>query len=65
MEKKQLITLESPISTAQTNEMRSQNLQLVVPKSLHAPYKREQREWLMSVEEFVQMLRAKDALATA
>ncbi|MET2850119.1 type II restriction endonuclease [Vibrio owensii] len=50
---KHLITLEPAISTSQTDEMRSQNLQLVVPQQLHNTYQEEQRQWLMSLGDFI------------
>lgn len=53
IEKKHLLTLEPAISKNQTNEMKSKMLQLVVPKTLHETYTGEQREWLMTVREFV------------
>lgn len=57
---KHLLTLESPISPAQTDEMRDHRVQLVVPKALHAPYTPGQRQWLMGVEDFASMARERD-----
>lgn len=51
--KKHLLTLEPGISEMQTDEMRSNNLQLVLPKLLHSTYHQSQRDWLMDVEEFI------------
>jgi hypothetical protein len=60
IEEKHLLTLESPISLAQTDEMKDHQIQLVIPRSLHEPYKPEQQQWLMSVEDFVDMAKERD-----
>ncbi|MFJ5695089.1 type II restriction endonuclease [Arthrobacter sp. NPDC093125] len=60
IEEKHLLTLESPISPAQTDEMKDHQIQLVIPRSLHEPYKQEQRQWIMSVNDFVTMTRERD-----
>jgi hypothetical protein len=52
IKEKHLLTLESGISTNQTDEMASHALRLVVPQSLHETYKPIQRRWLMSVSRF-------------
>jgi hypothetical protein len=52
IEKKHLLTLEAAISKNQTDEMKSKNLQLVLPLKLHQSYLPEQQSWLMSVTEF-------------
>ncbi|WP_170755615.1 type II restriction endonuclease [Ruegeria lacuscaerulensis] len=54
---KHLLTLEPAISTAQTSEMRSQKLQLVLPDSLHDTYLPEQRDWLLNVRNFLDLVR--------
>lgn len=54
---KHLLTLEPGISENQTHEMRSKRLQLVVPEKLHATYRPPQREWLMSLAAFLELLR--------
>lgn len=51
--RKHLITLEAAISEAQTNEMQASSLQLVVPSQIQATYKPSQREWLMSLRDFI------------
>ena len=61
---KHLLTLEGGISVNQTNEMISNNLQLVVPYPIHESYLDEQRRWLMNVEQFIGMVAAKGASAT-
>lgn len=60
IEDKHLLTLESPISPAQTDEMKDHRIQLVIPHPLHQPYKPEQREWLMSVNDFITLVRKRD-----
>lgn len=50
---KHLCTLEPSISENQTNEMKSQNLQLVVPASIIPTYKPGQQSWLMTISNFV------------
>lgn len=56
---KHLFTLESAISTNQTNEMKDRNLQLVVPKSLHNTYNEEQKDWLLSLANFIKLVAGK------
>lgn len=53
---KHLITIEPGISPAQTDEMRSSNLQLVVPESVHETYLASQRHWLMSLQAFIDLV---------
>ncbi len=53
IEQKHLLTLEPAISEPQTSEMRPKNLQLVVPKSLHATFRPAQQGWLMSLDAFI------------
>lgn len=53
IEQKHLLTLEPAISEPQTSEMRAKNLQLVVPKSLHATFRPAQQGWLMSLDAFI------------
>lgn len=60
IEEKHLLTLESPISPAQTDEMKDHKIQLVIPRTLHKPYKPEQQQWLMSVNDFVTLARERD-----
>lgn len=54
---KHLVTLEPAISVPQLEEMRAHGLQLVVPFSIHGTYMPEQRDWLLSVGEFVELVR--------
>jgi hypothetical protein len=53
IERKHLLTLESPISTTQTDEMKEQKLQLVVPRGLHAAFRPDQQAWLMDFAGFI------------
>ena len=53
---KHLLTLEAAISQNQMNEMRERKVQLVIPKSIHDTYSDGQRECLMSVENFIEIL---------
>jgi hypothetical protein len=57
--RKHLLTLETAISTHQTDEMQSQSLHLVVPRSLHETYNATQRPWLLDLMTFIGMLREK------
>lgn len=59
IEHKHLLTLEAAISVYQTNEMVSKNLQLVIPKSIHETYTLHQRNWLMDVNTFIELLAQK------
>jgi hypothetical protein len=57
IERKHLLTLEPGISPAQTDEMRKEKLQLVVPRGLHGSYRPAQQESLASVADFLQLAR--------
>lgn len=56
IKEKHLLTLEAAISPNQISEMRDRKVQLVVPLRIHETYLDTQREFLMSVEEFIEML---------
>ena len=56
VQEKHLLTLEPGISERQTQEMRSHQLQLVVPAPLHETYSEQQREWLMSINDFMNLV---------
>lgn len=56
---KHLFTLEPGISSNQTDEMQSSQLQLVLPKELHETYTNEQQDWLMNLSEFVHLVTSK------
>ncbi|MBR9977435.1 MAG: restriction endonuclease [Bacteroidetes bacterium] len=56
---KHLFTLEGGISTTQTDEMMSHNLALILPASLHASFRPEQRDTIMTLTDFVDLLRTR------
>lgn len=55
--KKHLITLEPAISPAQTTEMQAHQLQLVIPKAIHATYTPHQQTQLLDVQDFIEMIK--------
>ena len=57
---KHLLTLEPGISLSQTNEMRSNNLQLVLPAELHETYLPQQRSSLMDLSGFIALARERE-----
>ena len=59
IDNKHLLTLETSISTSQTDEMKAKRLQLVLPKALHKSYTETQQGWLMSVSEFTEVVRSR------
>lgn len=54
---KHLLTLEPSISENQTNEMKSEQVQLVIPQGLHSSYTMAQQAWLMNIAEFIGLTR--------
>lgn len=54
---KHLVTLEPAISPHQTDEMRMNQLQLVVPSPIHETFTVPQQDWLWSVQEFLVFVR--------
>ena len=57
IKRKHLITLQPAISEDQTTEMKNRNLQLIVPKSLHPTFTKNQQEWLITFSDFVQEIK--------
>ncbi len=57
---KHLLTLEPSISVNQTEEMQAHNLQLVVPLEIQDSYRPDQQQWLMSLAEFLELLRDRE-----
>jgi len=55
---KHLCTLEASISESQTDEMARQGIVLVVPRALHATYSASQRAQLLTVQQFIEHVRA-------
>lgn len=60
VERKHLVTIEAAISTSQTDEMEANHLQLVVPRGIRSTYTAAQREWLMTLEGFIDHRRIRD-----
>jgi hypothetical protein len=56
---KHLLTLEAAISVNQTDEMKGQNLQLVVPKKIQPTYRSEQQSWLLTVGDFISLVKTR------
>jgi restriction endonuclease EcoRII-like protein len=56
---KHLLTLEAAISQFQTDEMKAQKLQLVLPRQLHKTYSESQRSWLLSLRDFIGILQVR------
>lgn len=59
--KKHLLTFEPAISNNQTEEMKSQHLQLVIPQFLQSTYTSEQQEWLINLTEFVENVHSRQS----
>lgn len=53
---KHLLTLQPAISINQTDEMKSNNLQLVVPASLHYTYSEEQKRYIWKFGDFCEWI---------
>lgn len=58
---KHLLTLETAISTNQTDEMRANALQLVVPTPLRTTYTADQQRWLLRVGDFIGVVRERQS----
>jgi len=56
---KHILTLESAISTSQTDEMIKHFIQLVVPQRIIETYKPEQQKWLYTVTDFINLVKQK------
>lgn len=57
IDQKHLLTLEPGISENQTDEMRAKSLQLVIPRGLHETFQPGQREWLVDLTSFLELVR--------
>lgn len=62
IDEKHLFTLEPGISQNQTDEMRDNRLQLVLPQELHGTYVQNQQDWLMNLSEFVILAQGRQQL---
>ena len=58
---KHLITLEPGISESQTDEMKANRVQLISPQSVQGSFSTQQQEWLISVEEFMFIVKDKQS----
>lgn len=54
--RKHLLTLEPGISENQTEEMRANQLQLVLPRGLHPTFTPSQRRWLVTLSSFITLV---------
>lgn len=63
IDQKHLLTLEPGISENQTDEMRAKSLQLVIPHRLHETFRPGQREWLMDLAAFLELVRGRQEVA--
>lgn len=63
IERKHLLTMETAISTNQTDEMQAKQLQLVLPRQLHATYSSAQQTWLIDVSTFTDLVRERQKSA--
>lgn len=60
IEKKHLFTLEPGISENQTNEMKANSLSLVLPEELQQSYTKSQQDELLSIKNFIYLLKDKE-----
>lgn len=59
IQEKHLLTMEPGISLNQTKEMKSNSIQLILPKSIHSSYTEPQQSELMSVRDFIRFAKDK------
>jgi hypothetical protein len=59
VQRKHLLTLEPSISIGQTDEMRANLLQLVIPQEIHSTYKADQQKWLWKFKDFLVLVKEK------
>jgi hypothetical protein len=65
IEQKHLLTLETAISQNQTDQMRDEKLQLVLPRALHSTYTAAQQNELLDVADFIGVVQEKQNRMTA
>jgi len=58
---KHLVTLEPAISSAQTDQMKEERVQLVVPRPIQESYHRDQRDWLWGLRDFIAVVKEREA----
>ncbi|HSA07098.1 MAG TPA: type II restriction endonuclease [Candidatus Gastranaerophilales bacterium] len=63
IKEKHLFTLEPSISEAQTSEMKASNLRLVVPVNIQKTYTANQQNWLIGLNDFIELIKGKQAKA--
>jgi hypothetical protein len=56
---KHLVTLEPAISRNQTEDMKANNLQLIIPRPLFSTYTKDQQNQIISLNEFIDMINNK------
>lgn len=61
---KHLLTLEPAISESQTDQMKAENLQLVVPRQFHATFTAAQQSWLFTLNSFIELVDARQSGST-
>ena len=61
IEYKHLFTLQPGISVQQTDEIRAQKVQLVIPRSIHDSYRPSQQSDLMNLKDFIAFAREREA----
>lgn len=64
IDQKHLMTLEPGISENQTDEMQHQSLQLVLPAELHETYTSAQQNWLLSLDNFLNLVQKRQSGTT-
>jgi hypothetical protein len=62
---KHLATLEPGISQNQTDEMQAKGVRLVIPRELHRTYQPVQQSWLLSLADFLTLIRAREKTAAS
>lgn len=60
IDRKHLLTLEPGISENQTDEMRTKQLQLVIPARLHQTFNERQRPHLIGLADFIGLVNTRD-----
>ncbi|MEQ5833826.1 type II restriction endonuclease [Marinobacter sp. NFXS9] len=64
IDKKHLLTLQPAISEHQTREMEDSGLSLVLPESLHTSYTAEQKSGLLTLNEFLSVVKDRQQWST-